>query len=531
MSQSLPAPLAEIVRALALSIDFPAEVLREVEDFVRSPGLEDPSLADHEGTPFVTIDAATSRDLDQALYVAREGDGYLVAYAIADASYYVRPGSALFREAMRRGATYYLPGLSVPMLPRALSEGLVSLNPEGPRRALVFLHRLDARAEVLSTELVRARIRSRAKLSFSGVQAFVDGTDRTLADEPFAESLTLLGEVGRKRMQRATERGLVRYRREEVEVTLTDGGASFSVVEQVRDEVELWNEQLSLLCNAEGGRLLREHPAPAVQPIYRVHGGPDPDRLRALAALTAELARVHGLPEVPWVWQDTRDSLASYLAALPVSEPGTRLDRLARAITRQAILVNLRSAYSTEPGPHVGVGAEPYARFSAPMREMVGVFLHKEAAEMLTGVHPSAEEDEALRAEVVEIANRAKDTQRRASDLANEVVIDRVFRPELAKMPEARTRFAGTVMGLASGKVHVRLDAPPIDVKLYLRDLGKELAPRGAPPVWLEPDEHGVVLRERDTRRAVLALGRAIEVVVTRRDESQRRWVLGLRRG
>jgi hypothetical protein len=98
-------------------------------------------------------------------------------------------------------------------------------------------------------------------------------------------------------------------------------------------------------------------------------------------------------------------------------------------------------------------------------------------------------------------------------------------------MPEARTRFAGTVMGLASGKVHVRLDAPPIDVKLYLRDLGKELAPRGAPPVWLEPDEHGVVLRERDTRRAVLALGRAIEVVVTRRDESQRRWVLGLRRG
>jgi hypothetical protein len=140
------------------------------------------------------------------------------------------------------------------------------------------------------------------------------------------------------------------------------------------------------------------------------------------------------------------------------------------------------------------------------------------------------EEDEALRAEVVEIANRAKDTQRRASDLANEVVIDRVFRPELGKERDTRTRFPGTVMGLASGKVHVRLDAPPIDVKLYLRDLGKELAPRGAQPLWLEPDEGGVVLRERDTQREVLVLGSAITIVVARRDEGQRRWVLGLDR-
>jgi ribonuclease R len=338
----------------------------------------------------------------------------------------------------------------------------------------------------------------------------------------------LLREVGQKRMKLATERGLVRYRREEIEVKLADGGASFSVVEQVRDEVELWNEQVSLLCNAEGGRLLREHPAPAVQPIYRVHGGPDPERLRALAALTRELARVHALPEAPWIWAEETQSLATYLAALPVGVHGTHDDRIARAITRQAIMVNLRSAYSTEPGPHVGVGAEPYARFSAPMREMVGVFLHKEAVEMLTGEHPEVEVDEALRAEVVEIANRAKDVQRRVADLANELVIDRVFRPELERPSAERTRFVGTVMGITSGKVHVRLDAPPIDVKLYLRDLGRDLAPRGKSAIWLEPDEHGVVLRERDGHRVVLMLGAEVRVVVVRRDDAQRRWVLGL---
>jgi ribonuclease R len=526
----LPAPLHDLVRSLELATDFPEPALREVDALLADPGIDDPALVDRTDVPFVTIDAATSKDLDQAVHVAREGEGFLVRYAIADASYYVRPGSALFAEAMKRGATYYLPGFSVPMLPRALSEGIVSLNPDGPRRALVFSHRLDARGEVIDTGLERARIRSRAKLSFSGVQALIDGRDATLAREPFAESLALLRTVGELRMRLAAERGLVRYRREEVEVKLADGGASFAVMEAVREPVELWNEQISLLCNAEGGRLLREHPAPAVQPIYRVHGGPDPERLAQLAALTDALRLAHDLPETPWRWMPESQPLADYLAALPVASVGSREDRVGRAITRQAIMVNLRSAYATEPGPHFGVGAEPYARFSAPMRELVGVFLHKEAVEMLTGVHPGVEEDERLRAEVVEIANRAKDTQRRVQDLANEVVIDRVFRPELAKEPADRTSFVATVMGITSSKVHLRLDAPPIDVKLYLRDLGKELAPRGRPPVWLEPDEHGVTLRERDGGRVVLTLGGAIEVRVRRRDDAQRRWVLALAR-
>ncbi|MBX3270596.1 MAG: RNB domain-containing ribonuclease [Sandaracinaceae bacterium] len=523
--EALPPPLAEIVARVGLATEFPEAVWREVEALEAAPGFDDPALEDLEALPFVTIDAASSRDLDQALYVARDGDGYAVAYAIADASYFVRPGSALFAEALRRGATYYLPGASVPMLPRALSEGIVSLNPDGPRRALVFLHRLDARGEVRSTRLARARVRSRAKLSFAAVQALVDGRDAALAAAPFAPSLFLLREVGRARMRLAAERGLVRYRRDEVEVHLADGGASFAVIDAVRDEVELWNEQLSLLCNAEGGRLLREHPEPAVQPIYRVHAGPPPERLEALARTTARLAEVHGLDEATWRWRPEARSLAEFLAGLPDAPPTSREGRLARAVTRQAIMVNLRSEYSMQPGPHAGVGAEPYARFSAPMREMIGVFLHKEAVEMITGAHPDVAEDERLRAEVVEIANRAKATQRRVQDLANERVIDRVFTPELARPPRERTRFAGTVMGMTSSKLHVRLDAPPIEVKLYLRELARSLARKGPPP-WLE-SEDGVVLRARGGD-PIATLGAEVAVRVLRRDEGRRRWELGL---
>lgn len=512
--------LVAIATALQLSVDFPPEVLAEAEAWARAPEVDDARLSDLTSVPFVTIDGASSRDLDQAIHVARSHEGYLVQYAIADAAFYVRPGSALFAEAMRRGASYYFPGFSVPMLPRVLSEGVVSLNPDGPRRALVFHHRLDGDGHLLGTRLERARVKSRAKLAFSDVQGLVDRPESSpLQGAEYEQSLLLLREAGRKRMAIAASRGLVRYRREEVQIELDGRGLAFAVMEVVRDEVELWNEQVSLLCNAEGGRLLRDHRNPAVQPIYRVHAGPDPERLAALARLTERMAAVHGLPEA-WVWRPAMTSLADYLARLPRAEPLTREDRLARALSRQAMLVNLRSEYSTEPGPHAGVGAEPYARFSAPMREMVGVFLHKEAIELLTGVHPPAEEDEALRAEVVKVANRARETQRRVQDLSNEVVLNRLFAPELARAPGRRTVFGGTVMGLAGTKVHVRLDTPPLDVKLQLFDLAPFFG--GA---WLEVAEEGVVLRAKGTATPLLKLGDAVELKVHKRDEVNRRWI------
>lgn len=518
--------LMAIATALQLSVEFPPAVIAEADAWVKSPQVDDPSLADFTQVPFVTIDGAHSKDLDQAIHVAQSSEGYLVEYAIADAAFYVRPGSALFAEAMRRGASYYFPGFSVPMLPRSLSEGVISLNPDGVRRALVFRHRLDGAGQLLGTTLHRARVRSRAKLSFAAVQALVDHPHSSaLEGAEFERSLWLLREVGHKRMAIAASRGLVRYRREEVQIELDGRGLAFAVMEVVRDEVELWNEQISLLCNAEGGRLLRDHPSPSVQPIYRVHPGPDPARLEALARLTERVAAAHGLPSTPWVWNPATTTLADYLAALPPNGSGalTPEDRLARALSRQAVMVSLRSEYSTEPGPHVGVGAEPYARFSAPMREMVGVFLHKEAVELLTGAPPPAAEDEVLRAEVVRVANRARETQRRVQDLSNEVVLNRLFTPELAKAPKARTRFRGTVMGLAGTKVHVRLDSPPLDVKLQLFDLAPFF--KGA---WLEVAEEGAVLRARGSAEPLLRLADPVDLTVHKRDEANRRWIFAL---
>ena len=517
---SARAKLYALTLAAGLDPVFDDAILAEVEARVRAPGIDDPMLVDLTHLPFVTVDGAGAKDLDQALYIAREEAGYVVWYALADASYYAPPGSALFEEAMRRGASYYLPGFSVPMLPRALSEGLVSLNPDGPRRALTFVVHLDAAARVVRTELLRARIYSRAKLAFGDVTRLVDDrASSPLAGAPFEESLLLFREVGRLRREDAASREVVRYRREEIAIELGGEGLELKVTRSVRDEVELWNEQISLLVNGEGGRLLKESGSPRVQPVYRVHPAPDPARLAELEDFIAGIARVHALPDDPWRWRAKHpdESLAAYLDALPGEGPHARITR---AIDRHAVLVNMRSSYATEPGPHFGVGVEPYARFTAPMREVVGIFLHKEAMERGADARVGGD-DETLRERVVEVANRARDTQRRMDDLGSRLVIDRLFGEDLARPIPERTRHRGTVMGIASAKVHVTLDEPPLDVKIYLYDMGKSLG--GA---WLDVGDGGATLRERASQRVVLRVGDAIELVVHGRDPGRDRWVI-----
>ena len=137
-ADSAEARLYGIAAKSKLDPVFPEAVEEQVAGLVQSPGRDDPALEDFRSWPFVTIDGASSMDLDQAAFVEQEGGGHVVHYALADAAYYVQPGTPLHDEAIARGASYYLPGVMVPMLPRALSEGLVSLNPNVDRRSVVF---------------------------------------------------------------------------------------------------------------------------------------------------------------------------------------------------------------------------------------------------------------------------------------------------------------------------------------------------------------------------------------------------------
>lgn len=518
----VPSAIREILAREGLDPRFPDEVEAEAAAMVPAPGLDDPALTDEEAVPYVTVDGEGTRDLDQALHLERDGTGYRVRYAIADAAHYVRPGTALFTEALRRGTSFYLPGLSVPMLPRALSEGAVSLNPGVPRRALVFDMRVDEDGHCHSTVLRRARIRSRAKLTFEAVQGLLDAPDDSpLATAEFAASLRLLPEVGALRLLDAAARQVIRFHREEVQVGL-DGGA-FTVLVRARHAVERHNEQLSLLCNSEGGRLLcakvGDDASTSAQAIYRVHPAPPPERLVELEQQIAEIVELHGLDPARWSWHPPTP-LSQWIDALPTLASDPERARVWRAIERQAVMINVRSTFTEQPGEHFGVGAEPYARFSAPMREVVGVFVHKEVLELL-GLSPRgpASLDASLRDEVVIAANEAREQQRRLIDLTNRRVLDQIFAGDLAHSRSARPTYTGAIMGVTASKIHVTLDGPPIDVKLYVADAAKA---HGG--VWLTLSPGRAALLDPDGH-PLFKVGDAITLRVVRRDDARDRWV------
>jgi ribonuclease R len=454
-----------LLEEFGLSPDFPDEVCQEAGAFSKNPGFEDSGLRDRRDLEFITIDNADSRDLDQALYIDdRAAGGWVLYYALADTSHYVPRGSATFAEALRRGASYYLPGFVVPMLPRALSEGLVSLNPRVDRRALLFVVEVGADGEVVSTNVERALIHSRAKLTYHGVQAFLDEPSTSpISGSRYEASLLALRRFGLARIRRAEQGGVVHFHR--VGVTISDTEAGWEAGPDLRVEVERYNEQVSLLCNSEGARLLGRDldRHPYVEPIYKVHPAPEARDLRDLAAEILKIVSAHRLTSSAWSWDRERQTLAEYVRGLPRTEE----PRVARVIERQCMIAGAASRFSAKKGCHYGVGVDAYGRFTAPMREVVGVFTHWEMVERIEG---AGVVDDALRVEVVRAGNRARDTQRRVTKAVYRQVLDRMFGDDLdAARPVVRT---GTVMGKRGGRVYVQLDDPPIEVKVYTDDTG-----------------------------------------------------------
>ncbi|KAI9025460.1 hypothetical protein DFJ74DRAFT_664385 [Hyaloraphidium curvatum] len=485
---SARAALFELLHEKKVNPLYPKLVREETARWSANPDIDDPALNDLTHIPFCTIDNDNSRDLDQAMAIERDGDGFMVYYALADAAYYVYPGTALFDHALKRGTSYYLPMLSVPMLPPALSEDVVSLNANVPRRAVVFHMKLDKAGLPVSTTLTRSRILSRAKLSYRRVQEYYDGLApeaTNLAGKDFTETLDLLKEVGALRIKEAESRDVVRYDRVALQVDLSSESVSdFHLTTEKRYSTDRYNEQISLLCNREGATFLQRDADshPEVQAIYRVHDAPDENRFGGVDKFIRDLIKVRGLPRKLWDWDDRNgEPISAYLERLPFETEEDK--RIKAAIERQFLVLNNRSTYSGVPGLHYGLGVDPYARFSSPMREVVGIMTHKEALEKLglpvtpalASIDPkdpaAIAKDEALREDVIKSADAARSFQNALGKAVDAMAIHSFFSAETAKPIEERTRYSATVMGLVPTRIYTAFDDPPLEIKVYLEDI------------------------------------------------------------
>ncbi len=259
--------VARIRAGMRLPEAFPPDVEAAAREAAAHPRL--PAL-DRDDIPFVTIDPPGAMDLDQALHVARDGDGFIVHYAIADVAAFVAPGDPVDLEANRRGETLYGAEDKIPLHPRVLSEDAASLLPGVRRPALLWTLSVDATGEGTAVDVRRAMVRSRARLDYDGVQ---DAIDAGTAD-PMWELVRAVGEL---RIERERRRGGVSLPLPEQEIRGNGGG--WKLEYRARRPVEDWNEQLSLLTGMAAADLMVRHrvgllrtlPAPPAHAIARLH--------------------------------------------------------------------------------------------------------------------------------------------------------------------------------------------------------------------------------------------------------------------
>jgi len=336
--------VADIQRELRLPLAFPPEVEAAAAQAAANPRLPD---LDRTDIPLVTIDPPGSMDLDQAMHLERSSSGYRVYYAIADVAAFVTAGDAIDVEANKRGETLYGGSSIIPLHPKSLCEGAASLLPDQMRPSILWTIDLDAKGEIASIDVRRARVKSRAKLDYAGVQ---QGIDAGTADPIWA----MLREIGQLRQQLEKARGGVSLALPDAEVDCANG--QWELDYRVSLPVEDWNAQISLLTGMAAARLmvqgkvglLRTLPPPDAQSIQR---------LRVTAqALGIDWPTLQGYPD--------------FIRTLDPSQPKhVAMMMSCTTVLRGAGYAAFNGSLPNQP-MHSAIAAE-YAHVTAPMRRLV----------------------------------------------------------------------------------------------------------------------------------------------------------------
>lgn len=393
--------MLSIVRKYHLPTEFPRDVLEEAEripktiDARRIDGRED-----LRGKFIVTIDPDDARDFDDAIHVEKVGDGWRLGVHIADVAAYVEPGSALDREARRRGNSVYLPDRVIPMLPERLSNGVCSLNPSVDRLTYsVFIH-FDKRGVAKTARFAHSVIRSAHRLTYKQAYAILKSSPRDRLGERLQLAWELAAVLRRKRF----EQGALDLDFPEVKVWVDKDGCPIKLERVESDESHQLIEEFMLAANEAVARELKKR---AIPTIYRVHENPDPEKLA-----------------------EYREFVLGFNYKVGDLTHRAELQRLLSAIREkpeeQALKVALlkslkRARYAPQPLGHYGLAKTNYLHFTSPIRRYADLVVHRvlgrdpadtgggSARSASSSYHPNM-------AEITSIAEHISATERTAAD-------------------------------------------------------------------------------------------------------------------
>jgi len=436
---------------------FSKDALREAEE--AKPAVLK-GRDDWRDIPLVTIDPPDAKDHDDAVHAEADPDpnnkgGFIVHVAIADVAFYVRPGSALDRDALIRGNSVYFPDRVVPMLPERISNDLCSLVPGEPRGALAVRMVIAPDGRKRSHSFHRVLMRSAAKLNYAQAQAAIDGKVDDVTGPLLTPILEPLYKAYAVVKRARDERDPLDLDIPERKILLKKDGTVDRVIVPERLDAHRLIEEFMILANVAAAEMLEKKALPL---IYRVHDEPSLEKVHALQEFlrTLDLPFAKGGP--------LRPSLFNRVLANVQGEDY-------EALVNEVILRSQAQAeYSAENYGHFGLNLRRYAHFTSPIRRYADLIVHRALIRGL-GLGEGALPENATLDELSEVAAQISVTERRAMKAERETA-DRLIAHHLADRVGAT--FQGRISGVTRAGLFVKLDDTGADGLIPIRTLGTE---------------------------------------------------------
>lgn len=399
---------------------------------------------DLRALPIFTIDSAETKDIDDAISLTRTSDGgFELGVHIADVSNYVKPGTELDNEAFSRATSVYYADQVVPMLPKALSNGICSLNENELRLAFSCLMRLDKEGNLTDYRFVKSIIRSRVKGVYSEINALLAGTADAEIKAKYADvidQLPAMKELYGHRARLRRERGCMDIESGEVKLILDENGRCIDVKKRTSGESESMIEEFMLLANQCAAHFARVKQIPFV---YRVHEEPNAEKLERLHALLQACGiNDHFAKDVP-----TPKELSAILEGVR----GTPYEQI---INTGMLRCMSKALYEEKPKGHYGLVLKDYAHFTSPIRRYPDLAIHRIMTDLLKGT-----EKETMILRYTDFAERAskQSSEREVIAMQIERKAEDCYKAEYARRHLGEC-YEGTVSGVTQRGLFIELD-------------------------------------------------------------------------
>ncbi len=360
---AIDAQMRLVIEKFNLPHLFDHEILGETEglDETCTP---DSNRKDLRTVPHVTIDGASAKDFDDAISVIKTRNGFQLYVSIADVSHFVKPGSAIDREAYRRGTSIYFPDRVIPMLPEKLSNNLCSLIPEEDRFTLTAILNFDRAGTLIKKDFTRSIIRSHHRFTYTTVKQILIDLDKTVRREhkSFLTQLKWAQELATALQKKRVKRGSIDFNLPESEFILTDSGEIDSIKRTERNFAHQIVEEFMLAANEAVAGLFSEQSIPT---IYRIHEPPNPTKAQEFL----EFAKTLDLPLNPF------ENNSIWFAETLNACKGTKYEYI---INNLLLRTMQQARYSAKNVGHFGLAAGDYTHFTSPIRRYPDLIVHRE---------------------------------------------------------------------------------------------------------------------------------------------------------